>query len=254
MSGSSSSGEDSVPACSHGASVRSCSSVAASCRRLPRASFQARCAPPLWARSPVGDGLRLLTSKVVRAPRARWWACRCARHCDTVRVLGEPPRPGLCCTVFPRAKKKRMSRVPSQDFDDRWAPDHAAILSTKIARPPVQADCVARSRLVRRLQESQAPVIALAAPAGYGKTTLLGEWADCDPRPFAWLSLDAGDDEPALLLHAIAVALEHAGPAGRRRRGRSESRRLSGRGAGPVGDGTARAPPFRTSSSSMTSI
>ena len=103
-----------------------------------------------------------------------------------------------------------MSRVPSQDFDDRWAPDHAAILSTKVARPPVQADCVARSRLVRRLQESQAPVVALAAPAGYGKTTLLGEWADCDPRPFAWLSLDAGDDEPAVLLHAIAVALEHA--------------------------------------------
>ncbi|HET6172079.1 MAG TPA: LuxR C-terminal-related transcriptional regulator [Gaiellales bacterium] len=67
-----------------------------------------------------------------------------------------------------------------------------------------------RSELIRRLRDAQAPVIALGAPAGYGKTMLLGQWADSDPRPFAWLSLDSGDDDPAVLLHSISVALEHA--------------------------------------------
>ena len=35
----------------------------------------------------------------------------------------------------------------------------------------------------------------VVAPAGYGKTTLLAQWAEADPRPFAWVALDGRDDD-----------------------------------------------------------
>ena len=50
------------------------------------------------------------------------------------------------------------------------------------------------------------------APAGYGKTTLLSEWAACDGRPFAWISLDEQDNDPVHLLAHVACALEPSEP------------------------------------------
>jgi LuxR family maltose regulon positive regulatory protein len=50
---------------------------------------------------------------------------------------------------------------------------------------------VRRPRLVDKLlAASHAKLVLLVAPAGYGKSTLLYEWADRDPRPFVWLRLD----------------------------------------------------------------
>src|SRR4051794_13065877 len=63
------------------------------------------------------------------------------------------------------------------------------------ARPPRPAR-VSRPRLVRRLLAAPGGAVAvLVAPVGYGKTTLLAEWAERDPRPFAWLTLDDDDDD-----------------------------------------------------------
>jgi LuxR family maltose regulon positive regulatory protein len=53
-------------------------------------------------------------------------------------------------------------------------------------------------------------VVAITAPAGYGKTTLLAEWAERDPRPFAWVSVDEADDDPVVFLGHVAVALDRA--------------------------------------------
>jgi LuxR family transcriptional regulator, maltose regulon positive regulatory protein len=48
-----------------------------------------------------------------------------------------------------------------------------------------------RPRLMAALRGSAAgPVVMLHAPAGYGKTAVLTEWAATDPRPCAWLSAD----------------------------------------------------------------
>jgi LuxR family maltose regulon positive regulatory protein len=77
------------------------------------------------------------------------------------------------------------------------------------ARPPsFPRDFVRRSRLVRRLVEQQASLVLVTAPAGYGKTSLLSEWAEHDERPFAWVTLDEGHNDPARLLRTIAKALE----------------------------------------------
>ena len=73
---------------------------------------------------------------------------------------------------------------------------------------------VARDRLVRRLMDARdVPLALLAAPAGYGKTTTLLEWAQRDERPFAWIALDRAADDPGQLLAAVASA---TGPLTRR--------------------------------------
>ena len=55
-------------------------------------------------------------------------------------------------------------------------------------------------------------VIAVLAPPGYGKTTLLAQWADHDPRPFAWLTLDEVADWAASAGYdALEVAAGSAG-------------------------------------------
>ena len=47
---------------------------------------------------------------------------------------------------------------------------------------------------------AHAPVVLVSAPAGYGKSTLLALWREHDERPFAWVSLDATDNDPAALV------------------------------------------------------
>ncbi len=68
-----------------------------------------------------------------------------------------------------------------------------------------------RPALVRTLMASDAAVIAIAAPAGYGKSALLAEWSAADPRPFAWVSVDAADNDPGALLRYIAAAYADGG-------------------------------------------
>ena len=68
---------------------------------------------------------------------------------------------------------------------------------------------VARARLVRRLTEVHDITLALlVAPAGYGKTTTLLEWAQHDERPFAWVALHRADDEAEHLRASLARATD----------------------------------------------
>lgn len=69
-----------------------------------------------------------------------------------------------------------------------------------------------RRALVRRLLESRdATLVLIAAPAGYGKSTLLAEWAEADERPFIWITPDPRHDSPAGLAGSIAEAFEDGG-------------------------------------------
>jgi LuxR family maltose regulon positive regulatory protein len=51
-------------------------------------------------------------------------------------------------------------------------------------------------------------------PDGYGKSTLLRQWAANDSRPSAWLRLDKDDNYPVLLLAHLAGVLDQIAPIG----------------------------------------
>jgi LuxR family maltose regulon positive regulatory protein len=104
----------------------------------------------------------------------------------------------------PRALKPAPSTVDGVAFE---------ILQSKLAIPFLGSGLVRRKALVDRLQSaSEARVINIATPAGYGKTTLLAQWAARDKRPFAWISLDDRDNDPVALLTYIAAALDRIQP------------------------------------------
>jgi LuxR family transcriptional regulator, maltose regulon positive regulatory protein len=87
------------------------------------------------------------------------------------------------------------------------------VTEAKLFRPPVRPGIVRRNALVQRLRNAEtASVVAITAPAGYGKTTLLAEWAERDRRPFAWVSVDEADGDPVVFLGHVAVALDRIEP------------------------------------------
>ena len=82
------------------------------------------------------------------------------------------------------------------------------ILTTKLYIPPVRPNAVPRQRLIARLSQGlHRKLTLIAAPAGFGKTTLLSEWAALCGRPAAWLSLDEGDSDPTRFLTYLVAAL-----------------------------------------------
>ena len=62
---------------------------------------------------------------------------------------------------------------------------------------------------------SRMPVAAIIAPPGYGKTTLLAQWAERDQRAFAWLTIDRRDNDPSVLLRNLVAACDQVTPADR---------------------------------------
>jgi len=88
------------------------------------------------------------------------------------------------------------------------------ILATKLYVPTPQPKMVARPRLIERLDEGLHRKLTLvSAPAGFGKTTLLGGWLTALPRPTAWVSLDEGDSDPSRFLSYLVAALRMIAPS-----------------------------------------
>jgi LuxR family transcriptional regulator, maltose regulon positive regulatory protein len=88
------------------------------------------------------------------------------------------------------------------------------LLATKLHVPQPRPGFLARPRLLDRLAVGVAQELTLVcAPAGFGKTSLLGDWARRARQPVAWLSLDAGDSDPVRFWRYVAAALDGAGIA-----------------------------------------
>jgi LuxR family maltose regulon positive regulatory protein len=85
------------------------------------------------------------------------------------------------------------------------------VVQAKLRPPALRQGLVARPALVNRLRRETAPVVSVVAPAGYGKTTLLAQWAAAEARPVAWLSIDARDNDVVVLLAHVVAALDLGG-------------------------------------------
>jgi LuxR family transcriptional regulator, maltose regulon positive regulatory protein len=80
--------------------------------------------------------------------------------------------------------------------------------------PVVRPGLVPRRALVDRLSRTvDRPLVLVAAPPGYGKTTALGQWIDDDDRRSVWITVEDADNDPGRILHRIASALNTGGTA-----------------------------------------
>src|SRR5262249_34493883 len=83
------------------------------------------------------------------------------------------------------------------------------LLTTKLHVPRPQPGLVARPRLAEALGEGLARGrVLVCAPAGFGKSALLADWARGAGRPVAWLGLDGGDSDPARFWRYVVFALD----------------------------------------------
>jgi len=87
------------------------------------------------------------------------------------------------------------------------------LLASKLRRPVVRPGTVRRVSLIERLARGKScPIVSVVAPPGYGKTTLLSQWAERNGQAFAWVSVDEGDNDPKVLLTYVAEALDAVEP------------------------------------------
>ena len=89
-----------------------------------------------------------------------------------------------------------------------------SLLEAKLSVPRALPGSVSRAPLIQTARESHRRVVGVTAPAGYGKSTLLAEWARMEDRPVAWVSLDNFDDDPAAFLFSLASAYGRVSPDG----------------------------------------
>ena len=95
------------------------------------------------------------------------------------------------------------------------------LLQTKLYVPPIRSGLVPRPRLIERLNAGlDRKLTVISAPAGFGKTTLVGEWLHSvgahgraplpghAPLHVAWLSLDEADNDPSRFLAYLIAALQ----------------------------------------------
>ncbi len=112
-----------------------------------------------------------------------------------------------------------MSQRGEWDYNGRvsrqaWMLATTALITTKLYAPPPPEAAVARPRLTQRLGTSTA-VTLIAAPPGFGKTTLVSEWvqrehgrAGSESDAVAWVSLDRADNDLARFLQYIIAAMQ----------------------------------------------
>jgi LuxR family maltose regulon positive regulatory protein len=108
---------------------------------------------------------------------------------------------------------RRQPTIPVQSSGPIVAGPAFPLLESKLVPALGRPGIVSRANLLDWLEASAAtPVVAVCAPAGYGKTVLAAEWAQRDRRPFVWLSIDRHDNDPAVLLTYLAMGLDRVEP------------------------------------------
>ena len=87
------------------------------------------------------------------------------------------------------------------------------LLQTKLYIPQARPDLVSRPLLVERLNAGlDGNLTLVSAPAGFGKTTLLSQWAGRHERSVAWVSLDRGDNDSTRFWTYVIAAMQRVRP------------------------------------------
>jgi LuxR family maltose regulon positive regulatory protein len=88
------------------------------------------------------------------------------------------------------------------------------LIETKLHAPVARSEWIERPELIRSLADATARLVLVAAPPGFGKTTLVTQWRSSpgNDKRFAWVSLDRGDDDPSRLWRHLVSALRLACP------------------------------------------
>jgi LuxR family transcriptional regulator, maltose regulon positive regulatory protein len=102
-----------------------------------------------------------------------------------------------------------MTEPPTRTLSTAAPSERDVLLATKLHIPRPRPGFLARPRLTQRLTEGMArELVLVCTPAGFGKTTLLADWARGGQWPVAWLSLDEGDNDPVRFWRHVTVALD----------------------------------------------
>jgi ATP/maltotriose-dependent transcriptional regulator MalT len=119
------------------------------------------------------------------------------------------------------AEESRRGAQERRDFDGAGA--LPPLVEAKLAVPSLRHGVVDRPRVRHALDVGRGAALTLvAAPAGYGKTTAVRDWCASLDASVAWVTLDAGDNDPARLWRYVATAVDRV----RSGLGRAALRRL----------------------------
>lgn len=88
----------------------------------------------------------------------------------------------------------------------------SVLIETKLRAPGLGRQILSRPRLVEVLAASDAQLGVVVAPPGFGKTTLLAQQDASDERPFAWLSLDEGENDPLVFWSSLVASIRRVVP------------------------------------------
>jgi LuxR family transcriptional regulator, maltose regulon positive regulatory protein len=156
---------------------------------------------------------RACTSTPRLRPRIRTLGCRTAMAASLVAIIASP---ATGATGVARAAERSKARSGAVAVGIAGTPAGASV--SPWFQPPAASPLdLRRDRLVDVLLHDAAPVTLVCAPAGFGKTSLLANWAAQSPEgAIAWLSLDRHDNDPGRLWSGLLGALRATGrfPAG----------------------------------------
>jgi ATP/maltotriose-dependent transcriptional regulator MalT len=99
-----------------------------------------------------------------------------------------------------------------EDATGRVAAPEVVVLETKLTRPRIRSEHVPRRDLLSVLRSGSRRLTLVAAPPGFGKTTLLAEWAGEEGPAVAWLSVDDDDNDPVRFFAYMIEALRREEP------------------------------------------
>ena len=106
-----------------------------------------------------------------------------------------------------------MAEPPATTSPAAASAERDVLLATKLHLPRTRPGFVVRPRLTDRLAGAgEGELVLVCAPAGFGKTALVADWARHGELPVAWLSLDEADNDPARFWRHAAAALDTVCP------------------------------------------